>query len=157
MQRQHHRFSSKAMSMKPDKFLTAEQQETVVSAVRLAEKGTSGEIRVHIDGTCSGDPVKRAEEVFFKLGMHKTELRNGVLIYLACNSKVFAIIGDKGINDVVPENFWNDIVQAMAEQFRKGDFTAGLSEAALMVGEKLKAYFPYQEDDVNELPDEISY
>ena len=157
MQKQHHRFSSKAMSIKPDKFLTAEQQETVVSAVRLAEKGTSGEIRVHIDGTCSGNPVKRAEEVFFKLGMHKTELRNGVLIYLACNSKVFAIIGDKGINDVVPENFWNDIVQAMAEQFRKGDFTAGLSEAALMVGEKLKAYFPYQEDDVNELPDEISY
>ena len=143
--------------MKPDKFLTAEQQETVVSAVRLAEKGTSGEIRVHIDGTCSGNPVKRAEEVFFKLGMHKTELRNGVLIYLACNSKVFAIIGDKGINDVVPENFWNDVVQNMSEHFRKGDFTAGLSEAALMVGEKLKAYFPYQEDDVNELPDEISY
>ena len=130
--------------MKPDKFLTAEQQETVVSAVRLAEKGTSGEIRVHIDGTCSGDPVKRAEEVFFKLGMHKTELRNGVLIYLACNSKVFAIIGDKGINDVVPENFWNDVVQNMSDHFRKGDFTGGLSQAALMVGEKLKSYFPYQ-------------
>ena len=157
MQKQHHRFSSKAMSMKPDKFLTAEQQETVVSAVRLAEKGTSGEIRVHIDGTCSGDPVKRAEEVFFKLGMHKTELRNGVLIYLACNSKVFAIIGDKGINDVVPENFWNDVVQNMSDHFRKGDFTGGLSQAALMVGEKLKSYFPYQEDDINELPDEISY
>ena len=143
--------------MKPDKFLTAEQQETVVSAVRLAEKGTSGEIRVHIDGTCSGDPVKRAEEVFFKLGMHKTELRNGVLIYLACNSKVFAIIGDKGINDVVPENFWNDVVQNMSDHFRKGDFTGGLSQAALMVGEKLNSYFPYQEDDINELPDEISY
>ena len=157
MQKQHHRFSSKAMSMKPEKFLTAEQQETVVSAVRLAEKGTSGEIRVHIDGTCSGDPVKRAEEVFFKLGMHKTELRNGVLIYLACNSKVFAIIGDKGINDVVPENFWNDVVQNMSDHFRKGDFTGGLSQAALMVGEKLKSYFPYQEDDINELPDEISY
>ena len=157
MQRQHHRFSSKAMSMKPDKFLTAEQQETVVSAVRLAEKGTSGEIRVHIDGTCSGDPVKRAEEVFFKLGMHKTELRNGVLIYLACNSKVFAVIGDKGINDVVPKNFWNDIVQSMSEHFREGDFTGGLSQAVLMVGEKLKSYFPYQEDDINELPDEISY
>ena len=143
--------------MKPDKFLTAEQQETVVSAVRLAEKGTSGEIRVHIDGTCSGNPVKRAEEVFFKLGMHKTELRNGVLIYLACNSKVFAIIGDKGINDVVPENFWNDVVQNMSDHFRKGDFTGGLSQAALMVGEKMKSYFPYQEDDINELPDEISY
>ena len=143
--------------MRADKFLTAEQQETVVAAVRCAERGTSGEIRIHIDANCTGDPVKRAEEVFVKLGMHRTELRNGVLIYLACNSKVFAIIGDKGINDVVPEDFWNDVVQNMSDHFRKGDFTAGLSEAALMVGEKLKAYFPYQEDDVNELPDEISY
>ena len=143
--------------MRPEDFLTADQQQIVVDAVRIAEKGTSGEIRVHIDGTCSGNPVKRAEEVFFKLGMHKTELRNGVLIYLACNSKVFAIIGDKGINDVVPENFWNDVVQNMSDHFRKGDFTGGLSQAALMVGEKMKSYFPYQEDDINELPDEISY
>ena len=142
--------------MKADKFLTAEQQEAVVAAVRRAEKDTSGEIRIHIDANCAGDPIKRAEEVFVKLGMHKTELRNGILIYLACNSRVFAIIGDKGINDVVPENFWNDVAQIMSEYFRKGDFTGGLSQAALLAGEKLKSFFPYKEDDVNELPDEIS-
>ena len=157
MLRLRHRFNSKVLSMKADKFLTAEQQATVVDAVRLAEKGTSGEIRVHIDEDCTGDPVKRAEEVFVKLGMHKTQLRNGVLIYLACNSKVFAIVGDKGINDVVPENFWDDVAKDMSEHFRAGDFTGGLSQAALMVGEKLKSFFPYMEDDVNELPDEISY
>lgn len=143
--------------MKADKFLTVEQQETVVSAVKLAEKGTSGEIRIHIDEDCKGDPVKKAEEVFFKLGMHKTELRNGVLIYLACNSKVFAIIGDKGINDIVPEGFWNDVANSMSSHFREGDFTEGLSQATVMVGEKLKDYFPYQENDKNELPDEISF
>ncbi len=143
--------------MKPDKFLTAEQQETVVTAVRLAEKGTSGEIRVHIDGDCSGDPVKRAEEVFCKLGMHKTELRNGVLIYLACNTKVFAIVGDSGINDVVPPGFWNDVAEVMASEFREDRFAEGLSKAAISVGEKLRSYFPYQADDVNEQPDEISF
>lgn len=143
--------------MKPEKFLTAEQQNTVVKAVRLAEKGTSGEIRIHIDAVCEGNPVQKAQELFFLLGMDKTELRNGVLIYLACESKVFAIIGDKGINDVVPENFWEDVIDVMAKDFRAGRFTEGLSAAALMAGEKLKAFFPYQEDDVNEQPDDISF
>lgn len=143
--------------MKPERFLTAEQQETVVAAVRLAEKGTSGEIRIHIDGECKGSPLKRAEEVFFKLGMNRTERRNGVLIYLACNSKVFAIIGDKGINDAVPANFWEDVKEMMAGYFRQGLFAEGLSEAAVMVGKKLQDFFPIQEDDINEQPDEISF
>ena len=143
--------------MRPDRFLTAEQQETVVTAVRLAEKDTSGEIRIHIDSRCTTDPKKRAEEVFRKLGMHNTELRNGVLIYLACDSRVFAIIGDKGINDLVPDGFWEDILSVMRGRFRNGEFTEGLSEAALMVGEKLKSFFPYQADDINEQPDDISF
>lgn len=143
--------------MKPDKFLTAEQQDTVVAAVRLAEKGTSGEIRVHIDGECATDPIVRAKEVFEKLGMQKTKLRNGVLLYMACNTRVFAIIGDKGINDIVPEGFWDDVADVMAAEFRQGLYTEGLTRAVELVGEKLKAFFPYQEDDVNEQPDEISF
>ena len=83
--------------MRPEDFLTADQQKIVVDAVRIAEKGTSGEIRIHIDDQCSIDPVKKAQDVFQKLGMHRTALRNGVLIYLACNTKVFSIIGDKGM------------------------------------------------------------
>ena len=143
--------------MKPKDFLTADQQKIVVDAVRFAEKGTSGEIRIHIDGECSSDPVKRAEEVFGILGMHKTKLRNGVLIYVACNTKVFAIIGDKGINEVVPENFWEDVIRIMSVRFREGLFTEGLSEAVAASGEKLKAFFPYNSDDINEQPDEISF
>lgn len=143
--------------MKPERFLTADQQATVVDAVRLAEKRTSGEIRIHIDGECEGSPLKRAEEVFGKLGMHKTRLRNGILIYLACNTKVFSIIGDKGINDRVPEHFWEDVIAVMGAQFRTGNFTEGLVEAVNMAGEKLREYFPYQSDDVNEQPDDISF
>ena len=143
--------------MRPEDFLTADQQKTVVDAVRIAEKGTSGEIRIHIDGECEGSPLKRAEEIFDKLGMHKTALRNGVLIYLACNTKVFAIIGDKGINERVPELFWEDVIEMMRMRFSEGMFTEGLSEAAIAVGEKLKTYFPYSSDDINEQPDEISF
>ena len=143
--------------MRPEDFLTADQQKTVVDAVRVAEKGTSGEIRIHIDGDCPSSALERAEEVFGKLGMHRTKLRNGVLIYLACNTKVFSIIGDKGINDVVPEHFWEDVIDMMSIEFRAGRFTAGLSRGGLMDGEKLPAFFPYQKDDVNEQPDEISF
>ena len=143
--------------MRPEDFLTADQQKTVVDAVRLAEKGTLGEIRIHIDGDCPSTALERAEEVFGKLGMHRTRLRNGVLIYLACNTKVFAIIGDKGINDVVQEHFWEDVIAMMGEEFRAGRFTEGLAQAVIMAGEKLQAYFPYQSDDVNEQPDEISF
>ena len=143
--------------MKPEDFLTADQQATVVDAVRLAEKGTSGEIRIHIDGDCPSTALERAEEVFGKLGMDRTKLRNGVLIYLACNTKVFAIIGDKGINDLVPQHFWEDVIVLMSSEFRAGRFTEGLSQGVLMVGEKLQTFFPYQKDDVNEQPDEISF
>ena len=143
--------------MKPERFLTADQQATVVDAVRLAEKRTSGEIRIHIDGECEGNPMERAEEVFGKLGMHRTELRNGILIYLACNTKVFAIIGDKGINDLVPEHFWEDVIEVMGREFREGRFTEGLVQAVLKAGDKLQEYFPHQSDDVNEQPDEISF
>lgn len=138
-------------------FLSPKQQDIVIAAVKKAEKGTSGEIRIHIENKCSGDPVRRAEQVFFMLGMHKTELRNGVLIYLACESKVFAIIGDKGINDLVADGFWQDVRDIMSAAFAKGQFTEGLSAAAIAVGDKLQAFFPYQEDDVNELPDDISF
>lgn len=143
--------------MRPEDFLTADQQKIVVDAVRIAEKGTSGEIRIHIDGDCTGDPMKRAEEVFRQLRMDETKLRNGVLIYVACNSKVFAIIGDKGINDAVPKNFWKDVTEIMGGDFRKGEFTEGLVHAVLQAGEKLRDFFPYQTDDVNEQPDDISF
>ena len=89
--------------------------------------------------------------------MHETKDRNGVLIYLSINDRKFAIIGDAGINKVVPEGFWNDIKEMMIGHFKKGEFAIGLIDGIEKTGEHLKQYFPWQENDVNELPDEISY
>lgn len=143
--------------MKAKDLLSPEEQSHVTAAIRQAELGTSGEIRIHIDDRCTGDPVRKAEAVFRYLKMDRTELRNGVLIYVACQSKVFAIIGDKGINDAVPAGFWDDVIAVMKEKFSSGHFAEGLSGAVLMAGEKLKEHFPYCDGDVNELPDEISF
>lgn len=143
--------------MKAKNFLTSEAQKAITDAIFRAEKNTSGEIRVHIDEKCDCNPEIKAQAAFARLGMDRTEKRNGVLIYIACESKVFAIIGDKGINEVVPEGFWNDIIRAMQEEFRRKRFAEGIILAVEAAGEKLKEYFPYMTDDVNEQPDEISF
>jgi len=122
-----------------------------------AELDTSGEIRVHIENTCSGDVLDRAAFVFKQLGMNKTELRNGVLIYLAVKNRRFAIIGDKGIHAVVPPTFWDDIKAGMLDDFRENRFTEGLIRAIESTGEHLRKHFPRSVNDVNELPDDISF
>jgi len=137
-------------------FFNRAQKEMILQAIREAEKETSGEIRLHIESKCKGEPLKRAMQVFAKLKMHKTELRNGALIYLALSDQKFAIFGDEGINKAVPENFWEDVKDEMAGYFAKDDFVSGVTRGILQIGDKLKQYFPYQQDDVNELSDDIS-
>lgn len=138
-------------------FFTDEQVALIGSAIAQAEDKTSGEIRVHLDTKCKIDPIVAAEKWFGKLNMHKTELRNGVLIYLAIESKVFAIYGDKGINDRVPANFWNEISKNAEQNFRQGKFVEGLTEAIRSAGDQLARFFPRQADDKNELPNDISF
>ncbi len=139
------------------KFLSGAEESLVVKAIKAAEHLTSGEIRVHIESVCKGEVLDRTAWLFKSLKMHKTALRNGVLIYLSTTDRKFAIIGDAGINAVVPEGFWNDVKDLMISNFSKGNISDGFVLGIAMVGEKLKEFFPYQEGDVNELPDEISY
>jgi uncharacterized membrane protein len=138
-------------------FFTAEQQEDILQAIRDAELNTSGEIRLHIETKCKGEVLDCAAYVFKKLGMHKTQQRNGVLIYLSIENRTFAVIGDVGINSVVPENFWESTKQLMINHFRESRFTEGLIEGIAQAGLQLKKHFPYQTNDVNELPDELSF
>lgn len=139
------------------KIFNEEEKNRIVKAIELAEKNTSGEIRVHIESSCKGDVLDQAAFIFKKLNMNKTELRNGVLFYLAVNNRKFAILGDAGINAKVPENFWNQIQVAVLAEFKMGNFAKGLADGIKMAGEQLKSHFPYETDDINELSDEISF
>jgi uncharacterized membrane protein len=138
-------------------FFTKEQREDIRQAILNAELDTSGEIRVHIETTCQGDVLDRAAFIFDKMGMQKTKLRNGVLFYLAVKNRRFAVIGDSGINAVVPEDFWDDLKNMLLNHFRDGKFTEGLVEGITKVGDRLKSNFPYKIGDVNELSDDISF
>jgi uncharacterized membrane protein len=141
---------------KTEAFLTKEEESAIVEAIRVAEKETSGEIRVHIEKTTSKVPFDRALEVFHELGMDATELKNGVLIYLAATDKKFVICGDQGINEVVPVDFWDSTKDIMATQFKIGNFKQGLIDGITKAGEQLRHHFPYENGDTNELSNEIS-
>jgi len=138
-------------------FFSKEEKEVIKSSVKEAELNTSGEIRVHIDNHCKEDVMDRAAWWFGKLEMQKTEQRNGVLFYLAVKDHKFAILGDAGVNAVTPEDFWDAIKEKMLASFKEAAFANGLKEGILMAGEALKSHFPYQDDDINELSDEISF
>lgn len=137
-------------------FQEAEEQE-IIQAIQIAEGNTSGEIRVHLEDKCKGEVLLAAKRTFRKLNMHKTEARNGVLIFLAPDRKEFAILGDEGIDALVPKNFWAAERDLMQGHFKQGAFCKGIVEVVIQIGEKLKTHFPVQSDDVNELPDDISY
>lgn len=136
---------------------TDEEQSLIRHAVESAEKNTSGEIRVCIEKTCSEEVLDRAAKYFYQLDMDKTRLRNGVLIYLATVDRKFAIIGDAGINQVVPDTFWDDTKQAMLEQFKYGKLVEGICTGLEMAGGQLKKYFPHMDDDSNELSDDVAF
>ncbi|MGY4386689.1 putative membrane protein [Pedobacter sp. UYP24] len=136
---------------------TDEQQEQISSAIATAEKATSGEIRIAIDKNCSGDAFERATSYFVKLGMDKTSRHNGVLIYLAHDDQKFAIIGDSGINKVVPEDFWETTKVAMQAHFASGNLAHGIIAGIMLAGEKLATFYPFESGDINELPNEIVF
>ncbi len=141
---------------KIEDFLTAKEEQEIIEAIRKAEQNTSGEIRVHIERTLKIDAFERVMEVFRYLKMDNTKLQNSVLIYVAIDDKSFVIFGDKGINDVVDDDFWNTTKNVMQSYFKAGNYKQGLIEGVLKAGQELEMYFPWNQNDINELLDHIS-
>ena len=144
------------MKKEVEGFLGPEDEQEIIQAIRAAEEDTSGEIRVHLEYGLGKDPMERAWELFHELKMDNTRNSNGVLLYVAVHDHKFAICGDRGICEVVPEGFWDstrDIIQA---HFREGRFREGIIAGVRSAGRELKAHFPWNPGDANELTNEIS-
>lgn len=139
-----------------EEFLSEADEQRIVEAIRNAEIATSGEIRVHLENKLNKDCLERAKEVFYYLQMENTKDKNGVLFYVAVDDKKFAVIGDEGIDKVVPPDFWKSITTAVTGEFSKGNKANGLVLGIVEAGQKLQQYFPYQKGDKNELSNEIS-
>jgi uncharacterized membrane protein len=139
-----------------NEFLSPEDEKEIVAAIQQAEKNTSGEIRVHIENHAEKPPLERAQEVFHQLEMHKTAIRNGVLFYVGVSDQTFAILGDEGIDKAVEDDFWDCTKDIVISHFKQNQFKQGLVEGILRAGDRLKKYFPFSDDDTNELSDTIS-
>lgn len=141
----------------PHNTFSPEEHQRITAAIKEAEKNTSGEIRLFVEKHCKEDVLDRAAFIFGELHMHETELRNGVLFYLALASHKFAVLGDAGINSRVPPDFWDHIKEVMKNHFASGDLVSGLSEGILLTGKALQTHFPYKTGDSNELSNEIAF
>lgn len=148
------RFSKK----KP--FFTEEENEKIIHSIQEAEMQTSGEIRIFVESRCKYvDALDRAKEIFANLEMEKTELRNGVLFYLALKDRQLAIFADKGIHEATGgDKYWKDAVKEILSVFSKDNITKGITTSIYKIGDALKTHFPYDKEiDKNELPDEIVF
>jgi uncharacterized membrane protein len=138
-------------------FFTEIEKQQIIEAIRQAEDLTSGELRVHIEEKCGGDVFTRGLQVFGRLNMNQTVLRNGVLIYLAVKDKQFAIVADEAINAKMPSDFWDNVKTHMQQHFVSGNFLPGLLEGIQACGLQLQNFFPLLSGDMNELSNELSF
>ncbi len=145
------------MTLTAQKLLSEQERTSIIKAIQTAESRTSGEIRLHLEDYCKEDVLDHAAFLFEKLDMHKTKYRNGVLFYVSVRDKQFAILGDRGINEVVPKDFWDSVKTAVLQDFVLGNYASGLTKGIELAGEKLRKFFPVDVDDKNELSDDISY
>jgi uncharacterized membrane protein len=138
-------------------FFTEAEQQLLVEAIAKAESHTSGEIRLHLENFCFGDALKAAHRVFSRLGMQKTNERNGILIYIAVVSRKIAVVGDSGIHNKLGSEYWNSMVSALIKKFKAQQKAPALADAIVMCGEQLGKHFPRNTEDKNELSNTISY
>ena len=140
----------------PKKYFSDAEEEQIIQAIQQAERNSSGEIKVHVEAHAGEDAFARAVDLFPELEMEKTQERNGVLFYIAMEDHKFAIVADEGINQVVPDDFWEEIKKVMRNHFKAGEIIQGICSGISRTGIQLKEHFPYQSDDENEISDEIS-
>jgi uncharacterized membrane protein len=140
-----------------DRLISPEEQNRLLEKIARIEKRSSGEVRVHVSGRRVADPLEAARRTFRILGMQATRRKNGVLVFLSLPSRRFAIVGDEGIDRVTPSDYWNLLRDKLAERFSAGEYCAGLLDILDRVEAVLAEHFPYEQGDVDELPDDISY
>lgn len=140
-------------------FFSKEDQARIVEAIRIAEKETSGEIRIFVESKNPFmNPLDRAAEIFFQLKMQNTEHRNAVLLYIAMKDHELALFGDEGIHQKVGEAYWASAVKNMIARFGNQNMAAGIEQCILQIGQTLNATFPFNtKTDKNELPDDMVF
>ena len=138
-------------------FEQALDQDRIIEAIRAAEAGTSGEIRIAIAPRFFGSIERRSARAFRRLGMSRTRLHNGVLIFIVPSRREFRVLGDSAIHACVGQARWDQVAADLGRHFAAGRYTEGLVAAVATVGRELARHFPSAPgDNPDELPDELA-
>jgi uncharacterized membrane protein len=144
-------------SRKTSAFFASLERDKIVEAIQRAEAKSFGEIRVHLHHGKIADARAGAEKAFRRLGMDKTRHGSGCLVFIAPDSRAFAVIGGAGIHEKVGETFWGAARDEAQRLFAQGKFTEGIVAAIDLLGEALTRHFPKRgEADTNERPDDVT-
>ncbi len=141
--------------MLTNEFLQQIEDAKIAGAIRLAEKKTTGELRVFISHRAVTSAVEAAQQQFTRLKMDRTKARNAVLIFVAPKSQQFAVIGDVAVHEKCGQAFWEKLAGEMGKHFKQSDFTGGLVHAIGMAGRLLAEHFPADGPNPNELSDDV--
>jgi putative membrane protein len=98
---------------------------------------------------------EKALRVFRELELDRTAERTGILILVSLLEHRVQVLADSGINARVKPGTWDDVVEIVLEDIKRGDLCQGLCDAIERCGEILAEEFPIQPDDVDELPDRL--
>ncbi|MCS6990536.1 MAG: TPM domain-containing protein [Chitinophagales bacterium] len=137
--------------------LTDEDQQQLADLIAACEHQTSAEIKIFLEPWCWGDPLRRARQKFKELHLHRTRLRNGLLLYVAYQSHRFAVVGDEGLCQKLPPQFWEHLRDELIELFRKFPLAEALGHAIRRCGRELSHYFPAVSPNPNELSNTIEF
>jgi uncharacterized membrane protein len=139
------------------KLFTREEESLIEAKIAELENCTSAELKVVIVNYCWGTLIQKAQNLFEKHNLHKTEQRNAVMVLLVVKNRELLIYGDMGINAVLGKGFWVDTKDKMITSFKNGQMLEGITLGLEDIGTQLVEYFPSKNGDINELSNGIIY
>lgn len=98
---------------------------------------------------------RHAMEQFVINNLASLQKSNGVLLFVSAAEHYVEIIADKGVNDLVADETWDNIVKGFSQQVKKGAVAEGFIGAIQQCGEILHEHFPSDGDNNNELADHL--
>jgi len=134
---------------------TGQEDEQIAAAIQDVEQATSGEIRVFISRHSPADAAHEAQRQFAVLGMDRTPLRNGLLLYFAPANRTFAIVADEAVRFRTGDRFGPDVTAAMMPAWEQGHTLEAILRAIDAAGSILARHFPRSRLDRNDLANQV--
>ncbi len=137
-------------------FFEDDFSQLVEKSIEEAELLTSAEFKLHIEEVCNEDLLDRAAFVFSELELHKTKMRNAVLLYVSIDDRKVSILADGGAKAHLSEQFLSETLSTLIKDFKSNQYAEGIGNCFMNIALALKSHFPYQENDINEISNTVS-